>query len=69
MLIELQESYAEPDDDEELIVHNMYWGHATIPECAREMDLSEAYILDVLTRHFRRVSGKLDKIESILDHS
>jgi hypothetical protein len=70
-VVELQESYAEPENDEELIVHNMYFSGSatTIAECARQMGLSEAHILGVLTRHFRRVSGKLDKIETVLDHN
>jgi len=69
MPFEINESYVEPADDDESIVNAICWHGATIQECAREIGCTERHVYDVLSTHFKLVSGKLDKIETVLDHN
>jgi hypothetical protein len=66
--IKLEESYAEPADADELIVHAICWDNATVAETALLCDCTERHVYDVLRKHFRLVSGKLDKIETVLNY-
>jgi hypothetical protein len=66
VLIEIDESYAEPVSHNEKIVNAVVWHGATIKEAAQLMGCDERHILDMIAEEFKFVQRRREKLTAQL---